>query len=426
MTASSNQPKKGSTPRLKRSARNNLNSSQVNSLPDGYHADGGGLYLSVKNGEKDRSWLFRYAMQGRTRWMGLGPTYDVSLSQARKKAAECREQRRAGLDPLAERQRLAVAVAAAVEKERFTFEHDAQRLMDAKFSEWTAKHLSQWQATLKTYAFPVIGKKHVAHITTDDVLKVLEPIWATKTETAKRVQGRIESVLDFATALKHRKGDNPARWVGLLEHTLPKPSKTKKVKPLEALPYSQVPQFMTELRTRTSITSKALEFTILTATRTTEVLGATWDEINLEERLWTVPGERMKSDRVHEVPLSERAVELLSGLHRESDYLFPGMKEGKPLSNMAMLNLLKKPPSKGMGYGQYTVHGFRSSFRDWAGELTAYPRDVCEMALAHSIPDKTEAAYRRGTLLTKRRKMMEDWSKYCGQTSSGEVVAIRG
>jgi integrase len=293
----------------------------------------------------------------------------------------------------------------------------------ARRREWSnIKHARQWTATLKTYARPVIGTQPVDTITTEDILGILQPIWNTKTETAKRVQGRMENIFDFAAARKWRDPINPARWRGHLDKLLASPTKSKKqrnggvTRHQPALPYQDVPGFVEALRTLDSISAKALEFLILTACRTTEVLDARWDEIDLNSRVWTIPAVRMKARREHRVPLSERAFTLLSTLPRitDNEFIFFGARHGRPRSNMALLQLMR-----GIGYGvggtrgDAVPHGFRSSFRDWAGEVSSFPNHVCEMALAHVVANKAEAAYRRGDLFDKRRAMMEEWARWC-------------
>jgi integrase len=289
------------------------------------------------------------------------------------------------------------------------------------------KHARQWTATLKTYARPVIGDKPIDKISTEHVLQILQPIWITKTETAKRVQGRMENVLDFAAARQWRDATNPARWRGHLDKLLPKPTKVKAVRPQPALPYSEISAFMIELRGLTSVSARALEFLILTACRTGEVLGAQWNEIDQTARVWTVPAVRMKTKREHRVPLSDAAIATLDAVPRvaNSSYVFPGARQGRPLSNMALLQVMR-----GMGYGvggdrgDAVPHGFRSSFRDWAGEVSSFPNHVCEMALAHVIGNKAEAAYRRGDLFEKRRTMMQQWADWC--SGRGEQEDISG
>jgi integrase len=310
------------------------------------------------------------------------------------------------------RQAARLAGRADLARQR-TFRHCATAFLDSHEAGWkNDKHRGQWAATLTTYADPLIGELSVASIETGHICKILEPIWTSKSETASRVRGRIERILDWAAARGYRSGDNPARWRGHLDKLLPPRGKVQRVRHHPALPWQEVPEFVTRLRANGSLSAKALEFTILTASRTGEVMNARWSEINAEAALWTVPAERMKSGREHRVPVSRRALALLTEIPRikGNDFVFPGSQAKRPLSNMAMLQLLRgmKPKT------ELTVHGFRSSFRDWAGECTSHPREVIETALAHVIADKTEAAYRRGDALEKRRRLMADWCNYCG------------
>ena len=376
----------------------------------GLYGDGGGLYLQItKAGVK--SWLFRYMLNGKARGMGLGPLHTIGLAEARALALDCRRKLLDGTDPIDSRnaERTAQRVAAANE---MTFEQCATTYIDAHRASWkNAKHADQWTSTLKTYAYPVFDSVPVSAIDTALVMKVLEPIWTTKTETASRLRGRIESVLDWATVRGYRSGDNPARLKGHLDTLLPKRSRVQKVKHHPALPYAELTEFMSTLRAQEGTAARALEFLILTATRTNEVIGATWEEFNIDGALWIIPAGRMKMGKEHRVPLSPRAIEIIKAQQklRENNYVFPGTRYGKPLSNMAMLQLLKR-----MGRADVTAHGFRSTFRDWAGETTHYPREVCEAALAHGIKDKAEAAYARGDLFQKRAALMQDWADFAG------------
>ena len=293
-----------------------------------------------------------------------------------------------------------------------TFEQCATAYIEAHRDGWkNLKHASQWQNTLKQYAYPVFGPLPVRSIDTGLVLKVIEPIWKTKTETASRVRGRIENILDWATVRGYRQGENPARWRGHLDKTLPKRSKVQKVNHHPAMPYESIGPFMKALRSRSDLSASALEFIILTAARTGEVLGAIWSEFDLNNGIWTIPAERMKADAEHRVPLSDAALSIVMQLTRieGNDFIFPGGKPGRPLSNMACLKLLER-----MGNNDITVHGFRSTFRDWAAEQTAFPREVAERALAHTLSDKTEAAYQRRDLFDKRRQLMAAWSEFVG------------
>lgn len=396
-----------------------LSPRKVSTAKPGKYEDGGGLRLVVSNSGA-RKWVLRYTINGKRREMGLGSYPDVGMIEARRVAGECRRQAKGGIDPINAR-RASTAIPS------FT----SCAAMYIRVHRWgwkNRKHARQWVSTLKTYARPVIGAKTVDAITTEDVLKVLSPIWKAKTETAKRVQCRIESILDYAAAHKFRDPLNPARWRGHLDKLLPKPSKLSPPVNHPAMPYVDVPAFMGELAAQDSISSMALRFLILTATRTNEVLQSQWDEIDLDEAVWIIPANRMKAKREHRVPLSGAAIRILKSVPRieGNPYVFPGARRGKPLSSMALLALMR-----GMGYGvngalgNYVPHGFRSSFRDWAGEVSSFPGDVAEMALAHVVKNKVEAAYRRGDLFAKRRKMMDQWAKFIGATKAGgKVVPI--
>jgi integrase len=419
---------------------NKLSSRFVETTNDpGRYADGGGLYLQVsagKNGGVTKSWLFRYMRGGATsREMGLGPVSInkrdglVTLGTARDKAFAARTVLSAGLDPLAQRAQERATIRLEQAK-AITFRQCATEFIQDNEAEWkNPKHREQWANTLATYAYPVIGDLAVADVDTGLVLKILKPIWKDKTETAKRVRGRIESVLSWASAHTYRQGDNPARWRGHLDQVLPKPSKVKRVKHHPALPYPEVPAFMAELRTRKGQSARALEFAVLTAGRTGAVIGATLDEIDWTAKVWTVPPERTgakitgEEPKPKRVPLSDRAVEILKSLPREdgNPYVFIGAEPGERISDMAMLELLRdiRPG--------YVTHGFRSTFKDWCSETTNYPNEVSEAALWHVVADKVEAAYRRGDLFEKRRRLMTEWAKYCAKparATSSNVVAI--
>ena len=381
----------------------------------GKYGDGDNLWLVIGPTGRKR-WEFRYTVAGRSREMGLGPEEGKSLEQARIEAFHLRQKVRAGLDPLSDK---------VEKKPRPTlFEQVADQCITSQKAGWSnAKSEAQWRSSLKTYAYPVLGKMSVAEITTAEVFDVLEPIWSAKPETAKRVRERMEKVLDFAAALKLRTGENPARWRGALEPLFPKKVKVAKVRHHPALPYDDMADFMTALRAKEGVAPRALEFAILTAARTNEVLGATWSEIDLEKAIWIIPADRMKARRDHRVPLSDAALALLRSLPNdtEGDYVFVSpMAKGKPMSNMAMLKTLKL-----MKRNDLTVHGFRSTFRDWAAELTAYPDAVVEMALAHAIGSAVEAAYRRGDLFEKRARLMAEWAGFCAAISAPKVVPIR-
>lgn len=377
----------------------------------GRNADGNGLYLSVSaNG--GRRWVFLYRLPGRVYEngksklfeMGLGSASSVSLKEARDAAEVARKQLREGLDPLQQRGKSSTK----------TFSQCSAEYIASQESGWrNPKHREQWKNTLATYADPKIGKLPVDAITVEHVLDILKPIWSLKTETASRVRGRIEAVLDWAAAHKYRSAENPARWRGHLNKILPAMRKVAKVQHHPALPYRDMPTFMTDLRSRDGMATKALEFTILTAARTGETIGAQWNEFDLTEKVWSIPAIRMKAAVEHRVPLSDRAIEILTALDQKTDYIFPGQAIDKPLSNMAMLALLKR-----MNRSDLTVHGFRSTFRDWAAETTEYPNELVEMALAHTIRNKAEAAYRRGKMLERRRALMEAWSLFANQKAS--------
>jgi integrase len=390
----------------------------------GRYADGHGLILQVQS-KDSKSWLFRYERGGRERWMGLGPVHTISLADARERALKARRLLLDGIDPLDARK--AEKAARALEAARaITFERATRDYFDQHEKSWkNGKHAAQFLTTLETYAFPVLGKLPVAAIDTSLILKVLEPIWPTITETASRVRGRIEAVLNWATVRGYRSGENPARWKGHLAEVLPARGKIAKIEHHAALAFDALPAFAAALRTREGIAARALEFTILTAARTGEVIGATWDEIDLETKTWTVPAGRMKAGKEHRVPLSDRAVELLKALPREdrNPFVFIGSRERSGLSNMAMTTVLRR-----MGADDITVHGFRSTFRDWAAERSSFPNHVVEMALAHGIENKVEEAYRRGDLFAKRRQLMAAWAKYTSSTpakAGDNVVAMR-
>jgi integrase len=382
----------------------------------GYYGDGAGLYLQIsKFGTK--SWIFRYMANGRNRDMGLGPLCDFTLAEVRERAHKLRQQIKDGLDPIDERRDAKLARQQAALREaasRMSFADCAASYLTEHAPTWrNDKHRGQWADSLAR-ANKVFGDLSVDAVDVDVLMKFLNPIWQTTPETASRIRGRIEKVLDWAKARKFRFGENPARWRGHLEHLL-------KAKPKEghhaALPWQELPAFMQELRARDSLSARALEFCILTACRSGEVRGATWQEIDFDTKVWTVPGERTKSGRIHRVPLSESAIKLLSTLPQSNEFVFPSTIPGQCLGRNVMIDLLK-----GMNGGGLTVHGFRSTFSDWARDRTAYPRDVVEQALAHAIKDKSEAAYRRGDALDKRRRLMQDWSRYC---SSPVVVASK-
>jgi integrase len=412
----------------------------------GMYADGGGLYLQVttnsKNGEPAKSWIYRYMLRGRAREMGLGPLAAFGLQEARARATTARKLRHDGIDPIearhAERARARLEAAKAL-----TFKECAEKYTAAHRAGWrNTKHAAQWEATLKTYVDPIIGKLPVQAVDTPMVMKVLEQpvrvgpnesasLWTATTETASRLRGRIEVILDWARVRGYREGENPARWRGHLDKLLPARSKVQKVKHHAALPYDELPEFMARLRAQEGVGARALEFAVLTAARTGEVLGARWSEIDFAEKVWTVPATRMKTAKEHRVPLSARAISILGVIKVESiatgldsdGFIFPGGKLERPLSNMAFLMLLRR-----MGRRDVTAHGFRSTFRDWAAERTRFPAEVAEMALAHTVGDKVEAAYRRGDLFEKRRRLVTEWARFCDMSTrqtSDNVASMR-
>ena len=380
----------------------------------GLHFVGGvaGLALQVLP-TGGRTWILRATIGGKRRDMGLGGFPDVTLAGAREAARKARELIRDGKDPIVEARAAASALRASRAKD-VTFEEAARSYIAAHEAGWrNAKHAQQWQNTLATYAYPVIGSLLVRDVEVAQVLAILEPIWTTKTETATRLRGRIEHVLDWAIARGHRDSLNPARWRGHLDKLLARPSKVAAVEHHAALPFTQLGSFMGRLRVAKGTGARALEFAILTAARSGEVRGATWAEIDLNAAIWTVPGNRMKMGRQHRVPLSPPAIALLKALPRMAgtDLVFPAPRGGS-LSDMTLTAVVRRMNVIAV------PHGFRSSFRDWTSERTNYPRDVAEMALAHAIGDKVEAAYRRGDLFQKRRRMMSDWAIFCGRAEA--------
>ena len=434
--------------------REKLTTAFVRSIDKkGRYGDGGGLYLHVVN-DTSKAWVFRYERGGRERRMGLGPARIVSLARARDLAKECAAMLYDGIDPIEGRRAQRSSQRSSAAK-AMTFREAAVEYVAAHRAGWkNAKHAAQVIGSLKAHVFPTIGDLEVAAIDKALVLKCLKPIWPTVPETASRVRGRIEAVLNWASANGFRpEGENPARWKGHLSYVLaPRP----RARHHSALPFAELPEFLTALRGLNVLSARALEFTILTAARTGEVIGTRWNEIDADSSVWTVPAGRMKSGREHRVPLSDQALRILrdlpaetgngdaadappSGLSerqarqgelfpaaagRPQGFVFVGARKGSGLSNMAMLETLRR-----MGRSDLTVHGFRSTFRDWAAETTAYPNHVVEMALAHAIGDKVEKAYRRGDLFDKRQRLMAEWARYCdtAQTAgSGNVVAIRG
>ena len=378
----------------------------------GYHRCDRGLYLQVaRSGTK--SWLFRYKspVTAKQREMGLGSLNLISLAVARDLAVECRRQVLSGLDPIEERGRVK-RIRQLEQARSITFKEAADQCIASKKPEWkNAKHAQQWSNSLTTYAFPIFGSLYISDLNTDLVLKAIEPIWITKAETASRVRQRIETVWDWARARKYVEGENPARLRGHLDKILARTAKVKRVKHHAAVPYNQIGSFITKLRKRKGSAASALEFMILTAARTGEVRGARWQEVDLTATVWIIPADRMKAGKEHRVPLCERAVEILNSIKSNRDpqeFVFPGWKAGTGLSDGAMLVLLKK-----MDVGPYTPHGFRSTFRDWAGERAhQFSNETIELALAHTIKNRAERAYRRGDQLERRRDLMAAWNQY--------------
>lgn len=399
-----------------------LSALQVKRLTcPGLHAVGevAGLQLQVKN-TGARSWILRVQIGSRRRDIGLGGYPDVTVAAARERAREARDQIRRGVDPI--EQRKATRDALIVEQGRqLTFAEAAVQCHTTKTPEFrNRKHGADWINSLTRYAIPVIGQLPIAEVELGHIVKVLEPIWTSKTETATRVRQRIESVLAWATVSGYRKGDNPARWKGNLEHALPKPSKVRKRKHFAALPWQEIGSFMADLRQREGVASRALEFLILTATRSGEVRLATWDEIDFDSNIWTVPAERMKAGKAHRIPLSVPALKILQSLPRfsGSQFVFTSPRGGS-LSDMSVSAVCRRMKVNAV------PHGFRSSFKDWCRSSTAYPDEVSELALAHVSSDATRTAYARDELLPKRKRLMDDWAKYCeAPKRRGEVLPI--
>jgi len=386
----------------------------------GAYPDGEGLYLQVRDsGAKD--WFYRYEVAGKGRKRGLGPYPTISLERAREDALVCRQLRKQGIDPIEHYKE--IELNKDLEKAKSTtFKECALTYIDTHRHGWrNKKHESQWRNTLKTYAYPTIGDLPVQAIDIDLVMKVLEPIWFEKTETASRIRQRIENILDWATVRKLRKGDNPALWRGRLDKLLPKRTKVQKTVHFAAMDYKDVPEYFQSLRAKDTLASKALAFTILTATRSGEARAATRSEIN--DNVWIIPDSRMKAEREHRVPLSDEAMKIIKEMEpferQTDDLIFPGLAHAKPISEASLLKIVKQT------HPTLTVHGFRSSFRDWCAEQTSYPREVAEAALAHTLKDKTEAAYQRSDMFEKRRKLMDSWADYCLKVQTdADVVPI--
>ena len=404
-----------------------LSALQVSKLTKpGLYGDGGGLTLQI-TATGAKSWLFRYMVAGKPYGMGLGPTHTVSLAEARQKAADARKLLVDGINPLVAKKQKKIADALAAAK-MMTFDQCAEAYIQTHKAGWkNAKHADQWTNTLKTYASPVLGHLPVADVDTGLVVKCLAAIWESKTETASRLRGRIESVLDWATTSGYRSGENPARWKGHLENLLATISRSSRTRNHPSLPWQRIAAFMAALGAREGISARAVEFCILTACRSGEVRGARWAEFDLAGKVWTIPAERMKARREHEVPLSDAALALLESMPRDSEIVFAGIK-GQPLSDMSLTAVIRrmngddKPVWVDASGDGVTVHGFRSTFRMWAAETTNYPREVAEHALAHQLPDAVERAYQRGSQFTKRAALMADWAACCMTVLPDAVV----
>ena len=390
--------------------KHRLSAKRVENLKKpGLYADGGNLYLRIAPGGS-KGWIFRFTLHGKTRDAGLGSFPTISLATARDQAEKLRKLLIDGIDPIEARKAERAAVRAESEQ-AVTFEECARAYISSHEAGWrNEKHRAQWHSTLKTYVYPVIGQLPVKAVNTAHVMQILEPIWRSKPETASRIRGRIEVILSWAKVRGYRDGENPARWRGHLDHLLPAKGKVRRVIHHPALPYPEIPAFMKLLREQEGFAARALEFLILTASRTNETLRATWDEIDWDLALWTIPAERMKGGRDHRVPLTSRALQLVSEMSdiKLNEFVFPGMKPGRPLSDMSLLMLLRR-----IGYGHVTAHGFRSTFRDWTAECTSFSGDAAELALAHAVPNPVEAAYRRRDMLAKRQQLMSEWGQYC-------------
>ena len=404
-----------------------LSALQVSKLTKpGLYGDGGGLTLQI-TATGAKSWLFRYMVAGKAYGMGLGPTHTVSLAEARQKALDARKLLVDGINPLVAKKQNQIAAALAAAK-MMTFDQCAAAYIQTHKAGWkNAKHADQWTNTLKTYASPVLGHLPVADVDTGLVVKCLAPIWEGKTETASRLRGRIESVLDWATTSGYRTGENPARWKRHLENLLATISRSSRTRNHPSLPWQRIAAFMAALRAREGISARAVEFCILTACRSGEVRGARWAEFDLAGKVWTIPAERMKARREHQVPLSDAALALLESMPKDGEIVFAGIK-GQPLSDMSLTAVIRrmngddKPVWVNANGDGVTVHGFRSTFRMWAAETTNYPREVAEHALAHQLPDAVERAYQRGSQFTKRAALMADWAAFCMTVLPDAVV----
>jgi integrase len=390
-------------------------------IQQGFYAVGGvaGLMLQVAPGGS-RSWILRARIGEKRRDIGLGGYPEISLAKARELALVKKDLIKQGIDPVEEK-RTARARLISAQRKSITFDDAADQVHETKIKEFkNEKYKAQWISAIRTYASPIIGKKPISEVDLEDIKDILKPIWETKTDTAKKLRGNIETILAWATVNEYRTGNNPARWQGYLDQIFPKPSKVSKVQHYKAMPIDDMATFMIKLRTQEGISARALEFAILTATRSGEIRGAAWDEIDLNAKVWTIPAERMKAGKEHRAPLSDSAIDLIKNMPRieDNNYVFPSPRGGM-LSDMSISAVLKRMNL------DYVPHGFRSTFRDWASERTHYPRDVAEMALAHTIKNKTEAAYRRDDLLPKRSLMMQDWANFINTVNKpAEVINI--
>lgn len=422
-----------------------LTELEIKHAKPGMHPDGAGLYLQViESGAK--SWLYRFQLNGKRRWTGLGSLSNVTAKTARLKATEMRALVANGIDPIEQTKAIkkeAVEEAAKKAVQEIKFKQVALEYIEQNRAGWkNSKHVQQWENTLDTYAYEVIGHLPPAEITTDHIFTILKDIWLTKTETATRLRGRLEVILSYAKIKGYRDGENPAAWKNHLSHILPQPGKVAPHKHHAALPYQRIAKFMAALERVDTIASSCLLFTILAACRSQESMECQWNEFDLDEKVWVVPPKRMKMKKEHRVPLTDAMLRILKTrlATKINDYVFPGVKENKPLSNMAMTNTIrrmheslckaeveagKKPKGWTDKEGRViTAHGFRSSFRDWAAELTHYPGEMAELQLAHAVANPVEAAYRRGDMFEKRRAMMTDWAQWCGQKTTGNVIVL--
>ena len=394
----------------------------VSRLSDpGMHAVGGvaGLHLQI-GGPSQKSWILRTTVAGKRRDLGLGSFPEIGVAKARERALEAKDQVRKGQDPILVKKAAKAAVKAARDT-AMTFAKAADKYISSHEKEWrNAKHVDQWRNTITTYANPVIGSVLVRDVTTGHIVRILEPIWTEKNETASRLRGRIESILDWGRVRGLRTGNNPAKWRGCLDHLLPNISRSKRIQHHPAIPVGEVGAFMRDLRETPGASARCLEFAALTAARSSEARGALWSEIDLDLKVWSIPASRMKSGRPHRVPLNDQAIALVKGLERTVDLIFPNPR-GKPLSDMALTACMRR-----MGLDA-VPHGLRSSFRDWCGERTNYPRDVVEQALAHGLENKTEAAYYRSDLFQKRIRLVKDWGDFLDkvETKADNVIPMQ-